>query len=305
MIKIRSLTPLLTVRTRTRTWTSITGYCNIYRLRPLTEAHVHPGGLTLNTSVMSAPVSGPDHLNMKTPTGPKKSGPKEGLRRTRVKETRALKGPGHGPSTVYLQVVGAGSRDNGGTIYVFSEYNRYLFNCGEGTQRLMQEHKLKASRLDNIFLTRMSWENVGGLTGMILTLKDTGVPECVLSGPPQLENFLTAIKSFSGPLTDIRLSVRPYSDDTYTDETMTVQQVPVFGKRTEGPNPPTWSGRIHPSQSPPSPGKDGVDADGLSGPAEGQTGLRDPCLVVAFICKLHPKKGNFLVPQAKELGLPV
>lgn len=67
--------------------------------------------------------------------------------------------------------------------------------------------------------------------GMILTLKDTGVPECVLSGPPQLvrsyehiwmtrfsntrlpttlflllkENYLTAIKSFSGSLEDIKL----------------------------------------------------------------------------------------------------
>lgn len=75
---------------------------------------------------------------------------------------------------------------------------------------------------------------------MILTLKDIGVPECVLSGPPQLvrnqpepsgyislpppggaallprlqrssllfvskENFLNAIKSFSGPLEDIKL----------------------------------------------------------------------------------------------------
>ena len=31
----------------------------------------------------------------------------------------------HGPSTVYLQVVGAGSRDNAASLYVFSDYNRY------------------------------------------------------------------------------------------------------------------------------------------------------------------------------------
>uniref|UniRef100_A0A3Q0RM82 Zinc phosphodiesterase ELAC protein 2 n=1 Tax=Amphilophus citrinellus TaxID=61819 RepID=A0A3Q0RM82_AMPCI len=122
---------------------------------------------------------------------PRKAKQKEPLRRLRTKEKRR---DVHGPSTVYLQVVGAGSRDNAASVYVFSEYNRYLFNCGEGTQRLMQEHKLKAARLDNIFLTRLSWENVGGLSGMILTLKDTGVPECVLSGPPQLNDVIQDVQ---------------------------------------------------------------------------------------------------------------
>uniref|UniRef100_A0A4W6CVR8 Zinc phosphodiesterase ELAC protein 2 n=1 Tax=Lates calcarifer TaxID=8187 RepID=A0A4W6CVR8_LATCA len=106
--------------------------------------------------------------------------------------------------------------------------------------RLLQEHKLKAAQLDNIFLTSLSWENVGGLSGMILTLKDTGVPECVLYGPPQ-RKYLNAIKTFSGPLDNIKLcalTLRFVSD-------------------------------------------------------------------VSLLPQLHPKKGNFLVTQAKELGLPV
>uniref|UniRef100_A0A4W3I530 Zinc phosphodiesterase ELAC protein 2 n=1 Tax=Callorhinchus milii TaxID=7868 RepID=A0A4W3I530_CALMI len=85
----------------------------------------------------------------------------------------------------------------------------------------MQEHKLKVARLDNIFLTRMSWQNVGG---MILTLKDTGVPKCVFSGPPQFDKYLAAIKSFSGSLQGIELAVRPYTEPEYTDDTMTVYQ---------------------------------------------------------------------------------
>uniref|UniRef100_A0A671X356 Zinc phosphodiesterase ELAC protein 2 n=1 Tax=Sparus aurata TaxID=8175 RepID=A0A671X356_SPAAU len=170
-----------------------------------------------------------EHLATLRP-GMKKARQREPLRRVKTKENRGKKRELHGPSTVYLQVVGAGSRDNNASLYVFSEYNRYLFNCGEGTQRLMQEHKLKATQLDNIFLTRMSWQNVGGLSGMILTLKDTGVPECVLSGPPQLENYLNAIKSFSGPLEAIKLSVRPYTEEAYSDDTMTVYQVPIFGE---------------------------------------------------------------------------
>ncbi|XP_044037229.1 zinc phosphodiesterase ELAC protein 2 isoform X2 [Siniperca chuatsi] len=240
------------------------------------------------------------------PLGLKKAKQKEPLRRVKTKENRSKRGDVHGPSTVYLQVVGAGSRDNAASLYVFSEYNRYLFNCGEGTQRLMQEHKLKAARLDNIFLTRLSWENVGGLSGMILTLKDTGVPECVLSGPPQLENYLNAIKSFSGPLEDIKLSVRPYTE-TYKDDTMTVYQVPIFAQlRGDSGKLFPKSGRISPSQSPASPRTDDVHINSRGdSPGERRKAARDTSLVVAFICKLHPKKGNFLVAQAKEFGLPV
>uniref|UniRef100_A0A096P2Y8 Zinc phosphodiesterase ELAC protein 2 n=1 Tax=Papio anubis TaxID=9555 RepID=A0A096P2Y8_PAPAN len=194
--------------------------------------------------------------------------PKDLLRHLRTREKRGPSGSSGGANTVYLQVVAVGSRDAGAALYVFSEFNRYLFNCGEGVQRLMQEHKLKVARLDNIFLTRMHWSNVGGLSGMILTLKETGLPKCVLSGPPQLEKYLEAIKIFSGPLKGIELAVRPHSAPEYKDETMTVYQIPIHS-------------------------------------VSQRRGVRDPSLVVAFICKLHLKRGSFLVLKAKELGLPV
>ncbi|KAM7145362.1 zinc phosphodiesterase ELAC protein 2 [Macrochelys suwanniensis] len=247
--------------------------------------------------------------------------PKDPLRHLRAREKRRSSELGtSGPSTVYVQVVAAGSRASGTALYVFSEYNRYLFNCGEGVQRLMQEHKLKVSRLDNIFLTRMNWANVGGLSGMILTLKETGLPKCVLSGPPQLRNYLEAIKVFSGPLKGIDLAVRPHTEPEYKDETMTVYQVPLVGRHLASEH------RLH--QSPERSVQGGVSPkcapETGSSTAEQQcpegdknrealkktdgnrrVGSRDPTLVVAFICKLHPKKGNFLVAKAKELGLPV
>uniref|UniRef100_A0A8C1IKM7 Zinc phosphodiesterase ELAC protein 2 n=1 Tax=Cyprinus carpio TaxID=7962 RepID=A0A8C1IKM7_CYPCA len=219
---------------------------------------------------------------MQTQSSRKSRAVRDTLRHVKMKESRR-QGELHGPSTVYVQVLGAGSRDNGASLYVFSEYNRYLFNCGEGTQRLMQEHKIKIARLDNIFLTRMSWETVGGLSGMILTLKDTGVPQCVLSGPPQLEKYLQAIRVFSGQLEDIKLAVRPYTEPQYKDETMTVSQVPLFCERR---------------------GRTNLFLFFLS--TEGKEKItRDWSLVVAYVCKLHSKKGNFMALKAKEMGLPV
>uniref|UniRef100_A0A452G613 Zinc phosphodiesterase ELAC protein 2 n=1 Tax=Capra hircus TaxID=9925 RepID=A0A452G613_CAPHI len=221
--------------------------------------------------------------------------PKDPLRHLRTREKRGPSwGPG-GPNTVYLQVVAAGGRDAGAALYVFSEFNRYLFNCGEGVQRLMQEHKLKVSRLDNIFLTRMHWSTVGGLCGMILTLKETGVPKCVLSGPPQLEKYLEAIKIFSGPLKGIDLAVRPHSAPEYKDETMTVFQIPIHCEYQHGGDP-WWSIALPFARS---------RSDCLFSGVGRKVRGRDTSLVVAFVCKLHVKKGNFLVLKAKELGLPV
>ncbi|XP_012681292.1 zinc phosphodiesterase ELAC protein 2 [Clupea harengus] len=247
----------------------------------------------------------------------KQKPPKDTLRHFRSKENRKRTDI-PGPATVYIQVVGTGCRDNNASLYVFSEYNRYLFNCGEGTQRLMQEHKLKVARLDNIFITRMSWETVGGLSGMILTLKDTGVPKCVLCGPPQLGKYIHAIKSFSGPLEEIKLSVRPYTDPQHSDETMTITQIPIFADIKEGS--PSRSRQGSPSSSPPPKQRRELlrpeeceetsegSREGRASPDKKDGRLkasRDPSLVVAFLCKLHPKKGNFLVPKAKEFGLPL
>lgn len=232
--------------------------------------------------------------------------PPDTLRHLKSREKRKH-GDMHGPATVYMQVVGTGSRENGASLYVFSEYNRYLFNCGEGTQRLMQEHKLKISRLDNVFVTRMSWNNVGGLSGLILTLKDTGVPKCVFSGPPQFEQYLAAIRTFSGSLQGIDLAVRPYTEPHYVDDTMAVYQVPIFAKLDSKKSP----GSPGQSSSPKSTKRQGKDSgDHLpekqnDNPERSPKKSRDPSLVVAFVCKLHPKKGNFLVMKAKELGLPV
>lgn len=229
---------------------------------------------------------------------------KDPLRHVRAREKRGASWEPGGPNTVHLQVVAAGGRDSGAAVYVFSEYNRYLFNCGEGVQRLMQEHKLKVARLDNIFLTRMHWYNVGGLCGMILTLKETGLPKCVLSGPPQLEKYLEAIKIFSGPLKGIDLAVRPHSAPEYKDETMTVFQVPIYNQQMHGQCQALKSPeRSHSEQS--SDSKSSGNEQHLSDGVNQKIGGRDPFLVVAFICKLHVKKGSFLVLKAKELGLPV
>ncbi|XP_015735579.1 zinc phosphodiesterase ELAC protein 2 [Coturnix japonica] len=247
--------------------------------------------------------------------------PKDVPRHVWARERRRSAGTGlSGPNTVYVQVVAAGSRDAGASVYVFSEFNRYLFNCGEGTQRAMQEHKLKISHLDSIFLSRVTWANVGGLPGMILTLKAMGLQRCVFLGPPKLQNYLKAIRLFPGPLKRMDLAVQLHTEPEYKDETMTVHQIPLVGK------PPATEST--PPQSPGLSAQDSSSSESDSEPGspraaqqsldeskekgnpkktgdEQQHASRHPDLVMAFLCKIHPKKGKFLVIKAQEMGLPV
>ncbi|XP_036250623.1 zinc phosphodiesterase ELAC protein 2 [Molothrus ater] len=251
--------------------------------------------------------------------GPRRR-PKDVPRHVWARERRRSAGAGlAGPNTVYVQVVAAGSRDAGAAVYVFSEFNRYLFNCGEGTQRAMQEHKLKISHLDSIFLSRVSWANVGGLPGMILTLKAIGLQRCVFLGPPKLQNYLKAIRLFPGPLKRMDLAVQLHTEPEYKDETMTVYQIPLTAK-------PFGGAGSSPAQSPgasPQGGNSPKRDTGPGSPRAAQQSLEEgnespkkagdeqkcarkhPELVTAFLCKVHPRKGKFLAAKAQELGLPV
>lgn len=67
-------------------------------------------------------------------------------------------------------------------LYAYLNF-RYLFNCGEGTQRLAHEHKMKLSKLEHVFITHSNWLNIGGLPGLALTVQDVGVPNIELHGP--------------------------------------------------------------------------------------------------------------------------
>lgn len=90
------------------------------------------------------------------------------------------------PGKVIVQVLGTGSEGAPKALYMFTDNARYLFNCGEGTQRLAHEHKMKLSKLEHIFITEPSWRNIGGLPGVSLTIQDVGVPQITLHGPEGL-----------------------------------------------------------------------------------------------------------------------
>ncbi|KAL4709976.1 hypothetical protein ACJJTC_003939 [Scirpophaga incertulas] len=129
------------------------------------------------------------------------------------------------PSTVYLQVIGSGAEGVPNTLYLFTDHKRYLFNCGESTQRLAYEHKVKLSRLEHIFITSKTWRNIGGLPGLSLTLQDVGVPHITLHGPEGLDELYNATRRFV-IMKDMEVTMAKCSPkNDFEDNTLSVKYV--------------------------------------------------------------------------------
>ncbi|XP_021942472.1 ribonuclease Z, mitochondrial-like [Zootermopsis nevadensis] len=158
-------------------------------------------------------------------TMPRDTGHTEILQKQRQK--CKVKGQKYTPGTVSLQVLGSGAKGAPRSLYVFTDQSRYLFNCGEGTQRLAHEHKMKLSKLEHIFITHPTWENIGGLPGLALTIQDVGVPEITLHGPAGTDEIFRATQRFVIlKYLSVKMACCP-AGGYFEDSVMTVHYLPI------------------------------------------------------------------------------
>lgn len=100
----------------------------------------------------------------------------------------------------YVQILGTGmdTQDTSPSVLLFFDKQRFIFNAGEGLQRFCTEHKIKLSKIDHIFLSRVCSETAGGLPGLLLTLAGTGEEGISVNvwGPSDFKYLVDAMKSF-------------------------------------------------------------------------------------------------------------
>ncbi|XP_054731116.1 ribonuclease Z, mitochondrial [Anastrepha obliqua] len=196
------------------------------------------------------------------------------LRREKQLQAAKKKTTPYIPGIVNLQVLGAGANGSPNAIYLFTDQARYLFNCGEGTQRLAHEHKTKLARLEHIFVTRNTWPAVGGFPGLALTVQDAGVKEMALHGPPHLDSILHSMKRFV-VLKALKVNTRDCTQlDGFEDSVMSVKYVPIYKQQPAVP--------FNPSAT--------IDAHNQ--------------MVVAYICTLKPRPGALNLVKCVERGVP-
>ncbi|XP_010545682.1 PREDICTED: zinc phosphodiesterase ELAC protein 2 [Tarenaya hassleriana] len=100
----------------------------------------------------------------------------------------------------YVQILGTGmdTQDTSPSVLLFFDKQRFIFNAGEGLQRFCTEHKIKLSKIDHIFLSRICSETAGGLPGLLLTLASIGEEGLSVNvwGPSDLKYLVDAMRSF-------------------------------------------------------------------------------------------------------------
>uniref|UniRef100_T1J1X8 Zinc phosphodiesterase ELAC protein 2 n=1 Tax=Strigamia maritima TaxID=126957 RepID=T1J1X8_STRMM len=133
-------------------------------------------------------------------------------------------------STIALQVIGTGANGTPKSVCVTSDHRSYLFNCGEGLQRLSNEHKLKINKTENIFITHKHWDNLGGLAGLTLTFQDMGVVNYTLHGPPRIEDLFTNMHSFIS-VAHVKINKHQYFDPPFQDGVFKIESVPIFSSK--------------------------------------------------------------------------
>ncbi|KAI8612015.1 beta-lactamase-like protein [Chytriomyces sp. MP71] len=131
-----------------------------------------------------------------------------------------------------LQMVGAATVESRPSVAVVFDSQRYLFNCGEGTQRFLNDRSktciaVSGAKTRQMFFTRNSWDCIGGLPGMILTLADAGGKGFTMRGPVGFRHSVSAMRQFLyRPTLPVAVKENTTATDiVYTDENMTVMPV--------------------------------------------------------------------------------
>lgn len=142
------------------------------------------------------------------------------------------------------QVVSVPSSDTAVSPVILLSFDdkRYLFNCGESTQRQLIAQKIPLRKIQEIFLTH-GWESHGGLAGLLLGISDSnGLPQLGIHGPQNLAYFLATLRAgqqrgykYHGPRS---LSITEYASqlpEAYKDSNVIIQPILSFPDNSRSP----------------------------------------------------------------------
>eukprot|EP00898_Chlorokybus_atmophyticus_P008267 jgi/Chlat1/8441/Chrsp80S07923 len=212
----------------------------------------------------------------------------------------------------FVQVVGIGG-DTGGTspsVLLFFDQRRYLFNVGEGFQRLAAEHKIRLSKINHFFFTRVCSETAGGVPGMLLTLAETAENHegLALFGPARLKGFVDAFRNYvSTRVFGLQLREIFYNDSAqssgevpvYEDDLVKISAVVLKAPTSE----PTL---LEDVEHAPVLDVNVVNGDNSSPVKRAKLmNVREPHehFALVYICQLPPIPGKFDPVQARKLGV--
>lgn len=219
-------------------------------------------------------------------------------------------------TSCHVQVLGVGT-DTGCTVpsvLLFFDRKRYLFNIGEGFQRFCVEYKVKMTKVTSVLSTRATTHTLGGLPGMLLTMKDvtaggllSGQVGYDVYGPPGLSTAASAFKTFVS-FKDLGLKVKE-AHSSYEDGTRPgLAEIcgPVIDNDSVSISPVLiWPASAR-DASEPAAKKQKLDENDKKSYdlTENVHEEAKYAPIASYVCQLPDIPGKFLPQKAASLGVP-
>lgn len=108
---------------------------------------------------------------------------------------------------------------------------RYIFNCGEGTARLAHTHKIRLSKVENVFFTQTKWRQIGGLGSLLKTIYEQKKSQFVLHGAQPLEAFTKRILAVMNIPPDWDICKFNETTKAYADSAIQIDFIPMQGNQ--------------------------------------------------------------------------
>ncbi|XP_050598344.1 ribonuclease Z, mitochondrial isoform X1 [Bombus affinis] len=201
-----------------------------------------------------------------------------------------------------LKVLGSGAAGAPSCIYLLTDNSNYMFNCGESTQRLGQEHQCKLSKVQNIFITYSSWKNLGGIPGSLLTAQADGVTQINIHGPEVFDDYIKAIKPFVH-LSNLKITY-PLIDESkpYEDHVMRVSYVPITKvlKDTKESSSDLVDKEYHINAN----HKRVIDEETDKQNINTEKKMKSTPHLICYICEVHPRRGKLIIDKCINYGVP-
>lgn len=146
--------------------------------------------------------------------------------------------------------------------------SRHLYNCGEGTFRLLYARAHRFRFVSNVFCTSNRWERVGGIPSLARAVFDRTSAFPTFHGPPQIEKCLPKFAAMTDLDPDVAVTGTQFnSTQCFEDFYYQVDSVQL-------------------------------NAVGYRAAAANET-------VMAYLCRLRPRKGTVMLGKFTNANLPV
>ncbi|EYC31268.1 hypothetical protein Y032_0004g2064 [Ancylostoma ceylanicum] len=135
------------------------------------------------------------------------------------------------PAHVSIEVLGNGTCHIRPCVAIRTPLKTYLFNCPEGASRFLPQLRMKALNVNDIFITRSTWDNIAGISSILLS-KETNCLPTRIHGAMNIKHFLECIRPFQdsdygSAKYPSQVDERDYTLGSYEDAALRVTYLPL------------------------------------------------------------------------------